>query len=77
MFNRDAWGFHKRLIHEYGPVSVVRGLLGVCAQFRPVTKRYPDVSLQERMIYVFDPKAMHNIIVKDQYIYEETPVFLK
>ncbi|KAK7688260.1 hypothetical protein QCA50_008630 [Cerrena zonata] len=58
MFNRNAWGFHRRLIHEYGPVSVVRGLFG------------------ERMVYVFDPKAMHNIVVKDQYIYEETPVFL-
>ncbi|CAL1702598.1 unnamed protein product [Somion occarium] len=30
----------------------------------------------QRMLYVFDPKALHNIIVKDQYIYEETPVFL-
>ena len=29
------------------------------------------------MVYVFDPKALHNIVVKDQYIYEETPVFLK
>ena len=28
------------------------------------------------MVYVFDPKALHNIVVKDQYIYEETPVFL-
>lgn len=29
LHNRNAWGFHKRLIHEYGPVSVVRGMFGV------------------------------------------------
>ena len=29
------------------------------------------------MLYVFDPVAMHNIVVKDQYIYEETAWFVK
>ncbi|TCD71092.1 cytochrome P450-dit2 [Steccherinum ochraceum] len=29
------------------------------------------------MLYVYDPKALHHIVVKDQYIYEETSVFLK
>lgn len=29
------------------------------------------------MLYVYDPKALHHILVKDQYIYEETPIFLK
>ena len=32
---------------------------------------------QHRMLYVFDPTAMHNIIVKDQYIYEEAAFFIK
>ncbi|KAK7695516.1 hypothetical protein QCA50_000152 [Cerrena zonata] len=58
LFHRLAWDFHKTLIYEYGPVSVVRGLFGA------------------RMVYVFDPKALHNIVVKDQHIYEETPVTL-
>ena len=31
---------------------------------------------QHRMLYVFDPVAMHNIVVKDQYIYEETSMFI-
>jgi len=28
------------------------------------------------MLYVYDPKALHHIVVKDQYIYEETRVFI-
>lgn len=30
LFHRSAWDFHKKLIHEYGPISVVQGLFGVC-----------------------------------------------
>ncbi|KAF9011994.1 cytochrome P450 [Cyathus striatus] len=33
--------------------------------------------LGENQLYVFDPKAMHHIVVKDQYIYEETDQFIK
>ncbi len=29
------------------------------------------------MLYVFDPVALHNIIVKDQYIFEEAAWFIK
>jgi len=29
-----------------------------------------------KMLYVFDPKALHHIIVRDQYVYEETSVFI-
>ncbi len=29
------------------------------------------------MLYVFDPTALHNIIVKDQYIYEEAAFFIQ
>ncbi|KAF8908659.1 cytochrome P450 [Gymnopilus junonius] len=32
--------------------------------------------LGENQLYVFDPKAMHNIVVKDQYTYEETSAFI-
>lgn len=28
------------------------------------------------MLYIFDPVAMHNIIVKDQYIFEEAAWFI-
>ncbi|KAI0648564.1 cytochrome P450 [Trametes meyenii] len=33
--------------------------------------------LGHRMLYVFDPVAMHSIIVKDQYVYEEAAWFIK
>ena len=29
------------------------------------------------MLFVFDPTALHNVIVKDQYIYEEAAFFIK
>ena len=29
------------------------------------------------MLYVFDPTAMHHIIVKDQHVFEETRWFIQ
>ena len=29
------------------------------------------------MLYVFDPTALHTMIVKDQYVYEETAWFIR
>ena len=34
------------------------------------------MSLQYEDLYVTDPLALHYIIVKDQYIYEETSAFI-
>lgn len=31
----------------------------------------------ENQLYVFDPKALHHIVIKDQYIYEETSAFIQ
>lgn len=31
----------------------------------------------ENQLYVFDPKALHHIVVKDQHIYEETTAFIE
>ncbi|KAI0760468.1 cytochrome P450 [Fomes fomentarius] len=47
-----------------------------------LTDNYPGIvrlygPLGHRMLYVFDPLAMHNIIVKDQYIFEEATWFIK
>ncbi|THH32686.1 hypothetical protein EUX98_g1503 [Antrodiella citrinella] len=42
--------------------------------FGPVVKL--RTFLGRPMLYVYDPKALHHIVIKDQYIYEETPVFL-
>ena len=43
----------------------------------PIGKRSLTFMLQHRMLYVFDATAMHNIIVKDQYIYEEAAFFIQ
>ncbi|TRM60984.1 cytochrome P450 [Schizophyllum amplum] len=32
--------------------------------------------LGERQLYVADPKALHNVVVKDQHVYEEHPHFI-
>ncbi|KAK7696401.1 hypothetical protein QCA50_001055 [Cerrena zonata] len=58
LFNRYAWDFHREIIHKYGAVTGIHGLLG------------------QNMLYVFDPKALHSVIVKDQYVYEESPLFM-
>ncbi|KAI0718774.1 cytochrome P450 [Cerioporus squamosus] len=47
-----------------------------------LTDSYPGIAklygpLGRRMLYVFDPMAMHNIIVKDQYVFEEAEFFIK
>lgn len=33
--------------------------------------------LQDEQLYVYDPLALHHIVVKDQLIYEETSVFVE
>ncbi|KAI0070119.1 cytochrome P450 [Panus rudis PR-1116 ss-1] len=43
-------------------------------KYGPVSKL--DTFFGTKCLYVFDPKALHNIVVKEQHIYEETPVFL-
>nr|BED42975.1 cytochrome P450 monooxygenase [Trametes versicolor] len=47
-----------------------------------LTEAYPGVlrlagPLGHRILYVFDPVALHSIIVKDQYVFEESRFFIK
>ncbi|RPD74067.1 cytochrome P450 [Lentinus tigrinus ALCF2SS1-7] len=49
---------------------------------RHLTDSYPGVAklhgpLGHRMLYVFDPVAMHNILVKDQHVFEAPEFFIK
>lgn len=51
------------------------------AFYRELMSKYPAVVrmagfLNDRLLFVHDPLALHHIIVKEQYIYEETPLFL-
>ncbi|RPD74079.1 cytochrome P450 [Lentinus tigrinus ALCF2SS1-7] len=47
-----------------------------------LTDTYPEVArlsgpLGHRMLYVFDPTALHTIVVKEQYVFEEAKWFIK
>ena len=77
VLDKNGWGFLKSL-ESYDGIVKLHGPLGVCT---PATAHL-EMSIelfvrQHRMLYVFDPTAMHNIIVKDQYIYEEAAFFIK
>ncbi|KAJ7712062.1 cytochrome P450, partial [Mycena metata] len=56
----DDWGFQQELEENYGRVVKLTGFSG-----------YID-----RHLFVFDPVALHHILVKDQDVYEEMPKFL-
>lgn len=67
---------YEHLTEAYPGIAKLAGPLGVRLQI------HADIlgSLlrsQTRMLYVFDPVAMHNIIVKDQYVFEEAAWFIK
>ena len=32
---------------------------------------------QRKLLYVYDPRAMHSVVVKDQYNYEQPDWFIK
>ena len=69
--DRHGWAFHDKLI-EYGRVCALNGLFGVSLRFRLSTSTQPfNISLQAKTLFVFDPKAMYNIFVREQDIYEE------
>ncbi|KAI0718779.1 cytochrome P450 [Cerioporus squamosus] len=49
---------------------------------RTLTDSYPGIAklhgpLGHRMLFIFDPMALHSIIVKDQYVYEEAAWFIR
>ena len=74
--NRNGWGFHKHIERAYGSVVKINGYFGV-NQFHDGHDEYCYwLNGQDKQLYVFDPKALHHIVVKDQYIYEETKVFI-
>uniref|UniRef100_A0A0W0FSP6 Cytochrome p450 n=1 Tax=Moniliophthora roreri TaxID=221103 RepID=A0A0W0FSP6_MONRR len=85
VFGLDSWNFHEMMREKYGPTSTFSSLFGVSI---PSGKKQgyelslalygcgSDYSTQDKYIYTFDPKAMHHILIKDQYAFEEQPVFI-
>ncbi|THH32685.1 hypothetical protein EUX98_g1502 [Antrodiella citrinella] len=60
----------KRFFERHG-WAFQKELIG---NYGPVVKF--SAFLGSPMLYVYDSKALHHIVVKDQYIYEETSVFI-
>ena len=75
---RHAWPFHEEVWSRFDRVARINGFYGVCfASSLPLANLGLTRLVQKSMLYVYDPKALHHILVKDQYVYEETPIFLK
>ncbi|KAG2003363.1 cytochrome P450 [Coprinopsis cinerea AmutBmut pab1-1] len=61
LFRPDAWDFHRDIAQTYGGVVRLTGPLGT----------------QRSQLYVYDPKALHHIVVKEQHVYEEALNFIQ
>lgn len=68
---------YEHLTEAYPGIAKLAGPLGVRVQVHADIIRSLLLRSQTRMLYVFDPVAMHNIIVKDQYVFEEAAWFIK
>lgn len=76
IFDRiTGWDFHRHLVETYGGAVKLRMLFGVSDSVLLLVFVHID-SLQDEQLYVSDPLALHHIIIKDQYAYEETAMFL-
>ncbi|KAH9941870.1 cytochrome P450 [Epithele typhae] len=64
VYQKDGWAFHKTL-GEYDRVCALHGKFGASA------------GQASKMLYVFDPLAMHAIAVKEAYVYDEAQWFLR
>ena len=62
--DRDGWGFLDHITDDYGHVVRLTGMLGVSASCVKSTGGAYLRCLQRRVLWVFDPKAMHHILVK-------------
>ena len=78
VFDKNGWKFHYDIVHKYGGVVRLPMLLGVRkVQFNAVMQCGLVTSCsQQEELYVFDPLALHHVLVKDQYTYEETSMFI-
>lgn len=79
----NGWEFYRKLSEDYAPGIVkLRGLLGVSHYYTTQPRLSIKASnsllgnLQARELYVYDPLALHHILVKSPDIYEKTPIVL-
>lgn len=75
ILERHAWPVYQHLTEAYPGIVKLAGPLGVCFT-TPCNVSSGLSRAKTRMLYVFDPVAMHSIIVKDQYVFEEAAWFI-
>ena len=72
MVDREkGWDYHRMLGETYGSVFRFSGFFGVSIS---LANRlcYIQWDLQSRALYIFDPVALHSIVIKNQDIYERS-----
>ena len=74
LFDRHGMNFQLDLAQNYGPVVKIYGPLGVNRSLR--CHDYCWHGSQRKMLYVYEPKALHHILLKDDAIYEEGESFI-
>ncbi|KAI0716897.1 cytochrome P450 [Earliella scabrosa] len=67
ILDKNGWDFIQHLTDAYPGVARLSGPLGVRVTVAP----------EYRMLYVFDPAALHTIVVKEQHVFEEAEWFFK
>ena len=78
--DKQGWAFHRELAEKYPPVTRLSGPLGVrmyslCIML--LLMLYVMWHVQQKLLFVHDPKAMHYIAVKEQEIFQEAEWFTR
>ncbi|KAG5650575.1 hypothetical protein H0H81_011762 [Sphagnurus paluster] len=78
IFSADGWDFHKKLPEQREGRPHVGPIQGTPPEVPLSIIPMTNCALceQSKHVYVFDPKALHHIVVKDQYIFEESRAFV-
>jgi hypothetical protein len=74
LFSRHGFSTHDYIAKNYGQVVRYHGAFGV--SYNLCTRDANGlICTQARCLYVFDPKALSSIVMKDQMLYEEPTWF--
>lgn len=79
LFGLDTLPWHWEMVRRYGGAFKYYGLFGVNIfyLYNCLLELLTLGLRKDEQVYVTDAKALHHIVVKDQYIYEETSMFIE
>ncbi len=75
LFHRDAYQFRKDISERYGRVVRLLGLFSVSAS-HVSPAWFLTMVMKKPQLFVFDPIALHAILVKEHHIFEEPATHL-